>query len=272
MVFEEVPENAGEFVRHGSDGFGGSQAGFPSAEAFTQIIFAAPEALGGQTQGHGGAVLHVAGFDGDDFAAGDAVVWAKPQPGGEAFGGGEASDKIRSQFGEEDERGVDLESGHLGQIDAAKAMELGAGIKARFVALGFAMAGGRRRQRLRGGLAFKAAEVLFNLLITLADQLLVMLPGIQSLLKHEEVFGPPVALERTSDGIAGSFDAMIFECGQLLRIAFTREDRFQNGQTGDAGEIADDVVNLEVHLREGFLQVLHMAAGVAGEVGPMTQQ
>ncbi len=99
-----------------------------------------------------------------------------------------------------------------------------------------------------------------------------MLPGIQSLLEDEEMFSAPVALEGTGDGVARSFDAMIFEGGQLLGIPLARQNRFQDGQTGHAGQVADDVVELEIHLRERFLQVLHMAAGITGEVGPMAQE
>lgn len=68
------------------------------------------------------------------------------------------------------------------------------------------------------------------------------------------------------------FNAMIFEGSQLLRITFAREDRFQNSQPGDASQVADDIMDLEIHLRQRLLQVLHMAAGITGEVGPVAQQ
>lgn len=103
----------------------------------TQIILAAPQVLGGQAESHGGAAFDVAGFDGDDPAAGDTVVRAQTQPGGKTFGGGKTGDEVRTQFGEEHEARVDLDAGHLGEVDAAEAIEFGAGVKGRFVALRF---------------------------------------------------------------------------------------------------------------------------------------
>jgi hypothetical protein len=73
-----MPENARQFVGHGSDRLWSSEPCFPSAEAIAQIILAAPETLRRQAQSHSGPAFDVAGFDGDDFAAGDAIVRAEP--------------------------------------------------------------------------------------------------------------------------------------------------------------------------------------------------
>ncbi len=94
-----------------------------------------PEALGGQAQGHGRPALYVASFDGDDFAAGDAVVGTESEPGGKIFGRGKAGDEVGSQFGEKDQRGADLDTGHFRQVHATEPVEFGAGIETRFVAL-----------------------------------------------------------------------------------------------------------------------------------------
>ena len=134
-----MPKDASQLVSHGGDSLGGAQPSFPSSEAVTQIIFAAPEALSRQSQSHGGTALHVTGFDGDDFAAGDAIVRTKAQPRGEAFGGGKAADKVGAQFSKEHEGGVDLDAGHLGEINTTEAVEFGSGSKGRFVALRFFM-------------------------------------------------------------------------------------------------------------------------------------
>ena len=74
VVFEEVPEDAREFMGHGRDGFGSALAGFVSAETIAEVIFGAPEALRGQTQRIGRSAFHVPCFGGKDFSAGDAVV------------------------------------------------------------------------------------------------------------------------------------------------------------------------------------------------------
>ena len=79
-----------------------------------------------------------------------------------------------------------------------------------------------------------------------------MLPGGQRLLEHEQMFGPPIALQAAGDGIAAGFDAMVFEGGQLLRVALAGQDGFQDAKAGDTGEVGDDVVDLNVHLRQAL--------------------
>ena len=161
--------------------------------------------------------------------------------------------------------GVDLDAGHLGQVHAAEAVEFGAGIKVGFVALRFFVAasvGAASGCWTKSSLLSKRAISCLDLLVALGDELLVMPPGVQGLLDDEEMFGAPVTVEAAGDGVAAGLDAMIFEGGELLRIALAGEDGLEDGQAGDAGQIADDVVDLEVHLGEGFLQVLDMAAGV----------
>jgi len=146
---DQVPEDAGEFVSHGGDGFRGTQSGFPAAETISQIILGAPEALGGQAQSQCGAGFDIAGFDGDDAAAGDAVIGTEAQPGGEGFGGGKALDEVGPQFGEEDQGGVDLETGDLSEVDAGQAVEFGAGVEGGLIALGgFVLESGRRERVL----------------------------------------------------------------------------------------------------------------------------
>ena len=271
LVFEEVPEDAGQLVGHGGNGFGRAQACFPSAEALTQVIVAAPQTLGCQTQGQGGATLHIAGFNGDDCAAGDTIVWTEAEPGGKAFGGGKTADEVRSQFGEEHQAGVDLDAGHLGEVDSGKAMELSPGIEVGLVALGFVVAEPGRWQWLQIGFAVKAGEGLLEVLIALVNEVLIMPPGAEGLLHDEEVFGPPIPLKTASDQVAGSFDAMIFESGQLLRVAFASEDGVEDGQAGDTGQVTDDVVDLKVHLGEGLLEMLDVAGGITDQRRAMAQ-
>lgn len=55
-------------------------------------------------------------------------------------------------------------------------------------------------------------------------------------------------------------------------IALPGQDRFHDGQTGGSGQIADDVVNLQVHLVQGLLHVLEMKSGHLNEVVTMAPQ
>ena len=54
------------------------------------------------------------------------------------FGGGKALDEVRPQFGEQNQRGVDLHAGDLSQVHAAEPVQFRSRVELRFVALRFA--------------------------------------------------------------------------------------------------------------------------------------
>lgn len=99
-VFDEVMQDAGEFMGRGGDGFRSTEPGFHPAEEVAEGGLAALEALGGHAQGVGGAAFHIAGGDGEDAPACDAVIRAEAEPGGEVLGTGEALD-AGADFAEE---------------------------------------------------------------------------------------------------------------------------------------------------------------------------
>ena len=76
LIFEEVPENAGQLVGHRGDGLGGAQSGFPAAETVAQIILGIPQHLRPQPLGFGGPTFDVPRFHRQNPPAGDAVVRA----------------------------------------------------------------------------------------------------------------------------------------------------------------------------------------------------
>lgn len=64
---------------------------------------------------------------------------------------------------------------------------------------------------------------------------------------------------------------MLFESGQFVGVALAGQQGLEDGQAGDAGDIADDVMQLEIHLLEGFLDVEHVPGGGAGVVVAQAQ-
>lgn len=110
--------------------------------------------------------------------------------------------------------------------------------------------GARQRWSVWIGLTVEASQSLLDLLIALEDEVLVMAPRAQGLSHNEDVFRTPITLKTASDQVAGSFDAIVFERCQFLRVTFARHNGVENGQAADTGEVADDVVDLKVHLRE----------------------
>src|SRR6185436_10706959 len=80
---------------------------------------------------------------------------------------------------------------------------------------------GRRRIVFHVHPALPLRERTLNLQIAFENEALVMPPRRQRLSQREQMFGPPVALQAARDGVAAGFDAVVFERGQLLAVAFS---------------------------------------------------
>ena len=57
FVFEQMPEDARQFMRHGGDRLGTAQPGFPSTIQVAEVVLRLPQALRRQPQGLGGAAF-----------------------------------------------------------------------------------------------------------------------------------------------------------------------------------------------------------------------
>ena len=192
----------------------------------------------------------------------------------EAYAAFEFVGEVGPQFGEQDQEGGRLETGDGGQVNAQHAVRLGAQIELGFIALGGAMGRFGRRQgmcrhinaRIAGG------QVLLELEVAGADLILVMLPGLEALAQGKEMFWTPIALETAGDGVGGGFDAMILEGGQLAGIALALQNGLDNGQSGDTGQVADDVLELNVHLGQGLVHEPDLIGGTTDETAAMPKE
>ena len=59
--------------------------------------------------------------------------------------------------------------------------------------------------------------------------------------------------------------------GQPVRIPFAPDNVVDDGEAGLAGDVADHMLELHVHLAEGLLDVLNMVRGVADQHGALSQ-
>jgi hypothetical protein len=59
-----------------------------------------------------------------------------------------------------------------------------------------------------------------------------------------------------SCSIATGFDASVAQLSQFGGIALTRHNGIQDGQPRDARDVADHMMDLQIHLGEGFVHVL----------------
>ena len=84
-ITEHGEKDASEFVSGGGDGRRRTELGTKTAKIVTQRRVAAIQSGCSHAQGVSEPAAHIAGFGREDFAPTDAVVWAKPQPGGKVL-------------------------------------------------------------------------------------------------------------------------------------------------------------------------------------------
>src|SRR6478736_6313481 len=83
---------------------------------------------------------------------------------------------------------------------------------------------------------------------------------------------PVVSHEAFCDGLVAGANSRITELGQRVYVSIAVEDRIKNRQSCRSGDIADDMVKLQVHLIERFLHVLDMTGCQIDQACPMSQQ
>jgi hypothetical protein len=117
-------------------------------------------------------------------------------------------------------------------------------------------------ERGHGGidLGRERPEVRLDLRIARLDQSLGMPIALQRLTQGEEVLRPVVPHQGLGDGLRRGLDAVVPVAGEHRRVPLPREDRVEDGQTRDAGNVAEHMVQLEVHLGESLLQVRSVGA------------
>ena len=150
----------------------------------------------------------------------------------------------------------------LSEVGAGQAEEGRADLKARVVVPGFARApwGGERVRR--GRLAFgEGREVRVDRGVAGVDLALEELVGLEVLLQREQVLGAVVPGEGRGDHVGGGPAAVVTMGGQRVGIAHAGENVAHDPLAGDAGEIGDHGVELEVHLHERLLHALDVGGG-----------
>src|SRR6516225_917606 len=72
------------------------------------------------------------------------------------------------------------------------------------------------------------------------------------------MLGPPVAFERFSNGFGVDFNPWIPQLGELCAIPLASQDGVYNSKASQPGNITDDMVDLQVHLGQSLVHVLHV--------------
>ena len=84
----------------------------------------------------------------------------------------------------------------------------------------------------------------------------------QGLIEREQVLVAVAAGERLRDRLGSWRGTGSRAGGQRLGVAFAGKDRADDAHAGRAGDVGDDVVELQIHLSQRLLHVLDVEAGV----------
>ena len=121
----------------------------------------------------------------------------------------------------------------------------------------------RRRCRQGGG---QRLDVCLDGAITGRELRLTGVEEFQILLQDEEVLGAIVAGQGRHDLRLRGATPIVAMLGELLRVAVAGDDVAQDPEPGDAGDVADDQRQLEIHLHQRLLHALDVGAGALHQV------
>src|SRR5712691_5501039 len=118
----------------------------------------------------------------------------------------------------------------------------------------------------------KGAQDARNVLI--AGRALLLGKGIEreGWGEREDMFRPLIPLQRFGNGVLSGLNARVSRRGEDLRSAFSRYHSAENAPPRHAGHITDPMVQVEVHLVQRRVHVLHMLDGHLDQMLPMAEK
>jgi hypothetical protein len=124
----------------------------------------------------------------------------------------------------------------------------------------------------RVGFGSKLDKVGLYFIVALCDELAVVPPCVEALTQSEEMFGTVIPYQRLCDCFRGGLDAIIAKAGKLERVPLSVDNRIEDGDATYPGDIADDMVQLQVHLIQCLLNALRIRACCLHQAVTMPQQ
>jgi hypothetical protein len=170
---------------------------------------------------------------------------------------GSPSAHVGSALGDDPERRVWAEAVDLCEVDAAherveRVPHLEGGLVLRTtLASCFRQSDFRRVATLVEG-----AQAALDFTVAVLDLHGVEIVEFDSLAKREDVLVSVVAGQCLADGLDRRLAPHVAELGERRRRPLSFKDRADDLHAGDAGDVADDVMKLQVHLHERLLHVL----------------
>ena len=244
---EHGVDDASKLVSGSFDGDLWTVLGLDSSIVSTESAFAMVETSGSKSERQCSTAGSLLGFVGKDFAAGDFIVRREPQPRGVVFRGGPLA-VVYAGLGKNHLHGDSIEPIDLREVDTAELVQAGAQVIGRILSCSLLRFGcwwqrsyavGRRPcEFVESVQAVIAVENLFG----------VEVIELESLCQLEEML-VEVGAFKGFDDVSFSAPAVgVTVLGENPGVAFTSHNGAKDGQTSRAGDVADNVVELEVHL------------------------
>ncbi len=186
------------------------------------------------------------------------------------FGAG-PSGEIGSTFANELERERRAQPVYLSEIDPKHGMERRPHIEGRRVWLFCRMPGRRQLARWFDDRRLQAVEDSLHPHVALGDLRLVDVVEFKRLAQRKNVFLAAIACQRGSDRLHRRVTARVPVRGQNFRVALACDDGADDAHASYARDVGDDVMDLQVHLRQRLLHVLNVSCGVIQQPFPLTQ-
>jgi hypothetical protein len=245
---------------------GGDRLGLPDPDGKPtvegpELVIAAANAHGGDAKEPGGAIGGRLGLRGEELAAGDLVVRREGEPGDEVLGGRPAV-HVEADLGDQLQGVVRGDAGDLGEVDSpTEPVERGSKLELRVVPVGSSRTPSRplrRGETGRGGLdrRLEGAEAGLDLGVAEPDLLLVEVEERDLLAQDEHMLVPVATGERGRDLLLRGLATVVPVAGELDGVGVAGGDVAEDGHARGPGEVADDVVELQVHEGQGLLHAL----------------
>lgn len=267
---EHAVDEPGQLVRASVDRRGGAQFGAQSANVSAQGRLALQSALGRQAQDVGGAVGRSSRLARQRLASTDAGAGADAQPGSEVLLA-RPTLHLQADLRQEILRGLDSEPRHLGEIHPRHLFQA---LTQLFV--GLARGGARfgfdwLALRHGWGFALEGSELATDLFLTGQQLELIEVVELQGRLQRKEVLWPVVAFQSLGHRLRAALHPLMLELGQLHRVTLAGHDGPEDRHATRAGNVAQDVVELHVHLLERLLHPVDLGVRIAHQAGAVPQ-
>ena len=115
-------------------------------------------------------------------------------------------------------------------------------------------------------------EMPLDLHIAVGHELLVIAIGAQGLAQRKEMLRPVVADERLRDGLRSRVDAPVPQRREFRGVSFAGENGVDDRESGHPGDIADHMMQLQIHLVQRLLHALDMGRGGLNQALTMPKQ